>query len=181
MARFRILETSTGPFFLLACNDGSLETGWVEMAQNMGRMNSDGLAEATLDKSMLPDVVSRILMAFNGQSVDFSDLPTPSGTPFQRAVWRATRAIPLGETRSYAETAAAAGYSGAARAVGQAMRKNRLPMIIPCHRVVGATGLGGFGGKNGLGGWILIKKALLDAEKTDSQPKREMSTLSGSM
>lgn len=167
MARVRIIETPTGPFFLLALDDGSIETGWVEMAEAMGRMSGKGLAEAIRDDSILDNPAARILRAFAGQTVDFSDIDTPAGTPFQRAVWRATRAIPLGETRTYAEIAEAAGHPGAARAVGQAMRRNRLPMVIPCHRVIAAAGLGGFGGggEDGAGSWSSIKQALLDAEE----------------
>jgi methylated-DNA-[protein]-cysteine S-methyltransferase len=71
-------------------------------------------------------------------------LPTDA-TPFARAVWQATAAIPYGETRTYGELARAAGSPGAARAVGGAMAKNPLPLVIPCHRVVGAGGrIGGF-------------------------------------
>jgi len=67
------------------------------------------------------------------------------GTPFQLRVWEALRDIPAGEIRSYGELASLLG-SGA-RAVGNACRRNPLPIIIPCHRVVAATGLGGYGGR----------------------------------
>ena len=64
-------------------------------------------------------------------------------TPFQRAVYQAMSRIPYGQVRSYKELAAAAGYPGAARAVGTACKNNPLPLLVPCHRVVPATG--GFG------------------------------------
>jgi methylated-DNA-[protein]-cysteine S-methyltransferase len=70
-------------------------------------------------------------------------LATP-GTPFQRRVWAALRAIPAGETRTYGELAAELGTS--ARAVGGACRANPVPIVVPCHRVVAADGLGGFSG-----------------------------------
>ncbi len=87
------------------------------------------------------------------------DLPlAPAGTPFQLLVWRALRLIPYGETRSYSQLADEVGQGGA-RAVGLANGANPLPIIIPCHRVIGADGsLTGFGG--GLG----IKHALLSLE-----------------
>lgn len=87
------------------------------------------------------------------------DLPlAPSGTPFQLLVWRALRSIPYGETRSYSQLAHQVGEGGA-RAVGLANGANPLPIIIPCHRVIGADGsLTGFGG--GLG----IKHSLLTLE-----------------
>lgn len=66
----------------------------------------------------------------------------PAGTPFQRRVWRAIRAIPRGGVRSYGELARALG--SAPRAVGQACGANPYPLVVPCHRVVAAHGLGGF-------------------------------------
>jgi methylated-DNA-[protein]-cysteine S-methyltransferase len=69
------------------------------------------------------------------------------GTPFQRSVWQAILSIPRGATISYAELARRAGRPGAARAVGQAVGSNPIPLLIPCHRVVASDGgLGGFGG-----------------------------------
>ncbi len=66
------------------------------------------------------------------------------GTDFQQRVWRATMRIPYGETATYGEVAAAAGSPGAARAVGTAMSTNSLAIVVPCHRVVGTAGLGGY-------------------------------------
>lgn len=88
------------------------------------------------------------------------DLPlAPRGTAFQLAVWSALRTIPYGETVSYGELARRLGRAGLARAVGLANGANPLPIIVPCHRVIGADGaLTGFGG--GLG----IKRALLSLE-----------------
>lgn len=81
-------------------------------------------------------------------------------TPFRRRVWRALGEIPAGETRSYAEIARALGSPGAARAVGAACARNRIAVVIPCHRAVGSDGrLRGFR-------WGLeIKARLLDAER----------------
>lgn len=78
--------------------------------------------------------------------VDWSLLP-----PFQRAVLQATAAIPYGQTRTYGDLAAAIGHPGAARAVGRAEARNPLPLIIPCHRVIGKDGkLHGYGAADGL-------------------------------
>lgn len=93
------------------------------------------------------------------------DLPLkPMGTPFQEAVWTELRGIPYGETRSYADLAAAIGRPGAARAVGQANARNPIPLVQACHRVLNADG--------GLGGWMgataddtSLKRALLDLER----------------
>ena len=77
------------------------------------------------------------------------DLPlAPAGTAYRRGVWQALCAIPYGETRSYRDIAATAG--GSARSVGQANGHNPVPVIIPCHRVVAATHIGGYSGGDGL-------------------------------
>lgn len=81
------------------------------------------------------------------------------GTPFQQAVWAAIAAIPSGQVRSYGEIARQIGKPRAARAVGAACGANPVPYLVPCHRVVGAKGMGGFTG--GMG----IKKALLKKEE----------------
>ena len=84
---------------------------------------------------------------FAGQRQTF-DLPlAPRGTDFQLAVWQALRSIPFGQTWSYAQLAAKIGKTSAMRAVGAANGRNPLPIIVPCHRVIGADGsLTGFGG-----------------------------------
>ena len=91
------------------------------------------------------------------------DLPLAiEGTPFQRRVWRVMQKIPRGETRTYGDVAATLG--SAARAVGQACGETRLPIVIPCHRVVAAGGIGGFG--HARGGYLLeAKRWLLGHER----------------
>lgn len=92
--------------------------------------------------------------------LDLTDAP-----PFYAAAWDACRAIPAGETRSYAWLAAAAGRPGAARAAGQAMAKNRLALVIPCHRVIGSSGdLHGYGA-----GGLAVKAQLLAMERAAVQ------------
>ncbi|MGE4351121.1 MAG: methylated-DNA--[protein]-cysteine S-methyltransferase [Bdellovibrionales bacterium] len=80
------------------------------------------------------------------------------GTDFQHRVWAALLDIPAGETVTYGELAARIGKPKAARSVGTALGANPVPVIVPCHRVIGANGLGGF--SSGIG----IKKRLLEAE-----------------
>jgi O-6-methylguanine DNA methyltransferase len=81
------------------------------------------------------------------------------GTEFQKAVWREICAIPYGETRTYGEVARRIGKPNACRAVGTACGRNQLPVIIPCHRVVGSGGIGGYAFD------IEVKRFLLDLEK----------------
>ena len=90
------------------------------------------------------------------------DLPlTLEGTPFQQRVWRTLQAIPPGRVRSYGDIARELG-SGA-RAVGNACRRNPIPLVVPCHRVVSASGIGGFSGAT-QGGWLEKKRWLLAHE-----------------
>ena len=90
------------------------------------------------------------------------DLPfSLSGTPFQMEVWRALRDIPYGQTLTYGELAKKVGRPGSARAVGGAVGANPLPIVIPCHRVMGSSGaITGYSAGDG----IPTKKALLDLE-----------------
>jgi methylated-DNA-[protein]-cysteine S-methyltransferase len=90
------------------------------------------------------------------------DVPlTIGGTEFQRRVWRVMQRIPRGKTRTYGDVAKA--LASAARAVGQACGENRLPIIIPCHRIIAAGGIGGFG--HSRGGYLLEAKRWLLAHE----------------
>lgn len=109
---------------------------------------------------LLASLIERLQAYFDGAKVDFPDKLDLSGaTQFQRQVWQITRLIPHGNTRSYKWVAKQLGKPGASRAVGQALGKNPLPIMIPCHRVVGSD--------NGLGGFIAgldMKRRLLHLE-----------------
>jgi methylated-DNA-[protein]-cysteine S-methyltransferase len=112
----------------------------------------------------LADALRDRLQRFaSGERVDFADVPLDLAelTEFQRHVVAACRAIPWGKTRSYGELAARVKHPGAARAVGTVMSSNRLPLVVPCHRVLGAGGkLGGYTAPQGLE----MKRRLLAAE-----------------
>lgn len=93
------------------------------------------------------------------------DLPlAPLGSPYRQKVWRALCDIPYGATRTYLDIARVAG--GSPRAVGGANGSNPIPIIIPCHRVVATTGIGGYSGGEGLP----TKRALLSLERPDGTP-----------
>ena len=100
--------------------------------------------------------VRQLKAYFEGKRPVF-DLPlAPAGTPFQQAVWRQLSRIPYGQTRTYAQIAAAVGRPKAARAVGQACHVNPWGVVIPCHRVVGAAGkLTGYAGGIDKKQWLL--------------------------
>ena len=120
-----------------------------------------------MDAALLPSLCDRILRSMGGERVTFDDIDLPRGTAFQRAIWRETRRIRPGLVRTYGDLAATVGRPAAARAVGQAMRRNPQPIVIPCHRVVSASGPGGFGGHGAGGRWSKIKATLLEAETVD--------------
>ncbi len=91
----------------------------------------------------------RIDAYFDEEPVSFADIPlAPAGTPYRRRVWDALCAIPPGETRTYGDIARIAG--GSPRSVGTANGTNPIPILIPCHRVVAANGIGGYSGGDGL-------------------------------
>ena len=157
--RFRRLATFTGDFLIMEDADDTLRTGWPGSAFD--------LSGATEDPHLAPSLAEALDRYFSGEAVTFDDVPLPRGTAFQQRCWAACRAIPWGRRRTYAALARAAGSGpGAARAVGQAMRRNPLPIVVPCHRVLGADDrLTGFAGSDDpTGDPLRIKQRLLDHE-----------------
>lgn len=115
------------------------------------------------DKSATRDVREQLLDYFAGRRKGF-DLPiNPVGTPFQRKVWLTLAKIPYGKTWSYGELAQKVGKPAAARAVGAANGRNPLPILLPCHRVVGSDG-----SLTGFGGGLKVKALLLAHEGAGS-------------
>jgi O-6-methylguanine DNA methyltransferase len=106
--------------------------------------------DAIRDEGSFTEVKRSLIKYFKGKRMKFAfplDLNLEGCTDFQRDVWEANARIPYGQLRSYGWIAAEIGRPGSARAVGQALGANRLPIIIPCHRVVRSDGsLGGFSG-----------------------------------
>ena len=107
-------------------------------------------------------VCEQLLRYIENPDVQFTVPLNPGGTPHQKKVWQAMLAIPRGETRSYGELAAE--LKSGAQAVGQACGANPIPVIIPCHRVVGKSGLGGFM-RHASGASLDIKRWLLAHEQ----------------
>ena len=163
-SRYRVIQTPTGPFALIHEANGRLGTTWLDLSTNEDHPLHD---TSIRDEKLLPELAARLERYFAGEVVDFGDVPTPTASPFMRRCWEACRSIPRGETRSYSKLATMAGGRGnAARAAGQAMRRNPLPIIIPCHRVVSATGhLHGFSGScDQTGPALAVKRSLLQME-----------------
>lgn len=105
------------------------------------------------------EMAREIEQYFDGKLTEFrTPIDLSEGTPFQRSVWEKLLDIPYGKTATYKDVAEGVGRPGASRAVGNAVGANPLPIVIPCHRVLGAHGLGGYSGG------INIKKDLLRVE-----------------
>ncbi len=131
-----------------------------EVRQQLG----DALDQSEQSPALFTDLVERLKAYFAGHRVNFPDrLDQSQATVFQRQVWEAARSIPYGETRSYAWVAGQIKRPVAVRAVGQALGKNPLPVIIPCHRVLASNG-----GLGGYSGGIETKKYLLRLESSGS-------------
>lgn len=117
-----------------------------------------GKASLKVNDELLERAVNQIHQYIEAPAKPF-DLPLrPEGTEFQRRVWQALQQIPAGEVRTYGELARQLGSSP--RAVGNACRKNPIPLVIPCHRVVSASGPGGFSGETE-GEKVNLKRRLL--------------------
>ena len=114
-------------------------------------------AVAVVDEAPLRPVTDQLDAYFSGELVDFEITVRPRGTPFQQDVWAYLRTIPYGATSTYGEIAATIGRPAAARAVGAANGANPISIVIPCHRVVGASGgLTGYAGGLSAKGWFLL-------------------------
>lgn len=162
--RYRVLETPTGAFAVFVDETGAVGTCWYDDRAR------EHLAAARPDPALLPDLTGRLLRYFDGDQVDFDDVPTPADSPFQQQVLAACRRIPWGGRRTYGQLAADAGYDASrARAVGQVLRRNPLPVVIPCHRVVARDGsLHGFSGSSDpIGPELRIKRTLLEIESDE--------------
>ena len=124
------------------------------------------LEGATHEPDRFTILKGRLEALFDGQPEAFEDIPLDysDAPPFLQAAWDACRSIPRGETRTYKWLAGEAGRPQAPRAAGQSMARNRLPLVIPCHRVIGSDGtLRGFGRG---AGQLDLKRHLLELEGT---------------
>jgi methylated-DNA-[protein]-cysteine S-methyltransferase len=152
---YLIFNTGLGWVGVIGSEDGlkrltlpqaSPEHVWRVFDESSSKWRDTVVSEAQAD--YFGDLPDRIRDYLDGKSVSFADkLDLGQATSFQRQVWKTTQSIPYGQTRSYAWIASRVGMPRASRAVGQAMARNPLPIVIPCHRVVGSDGsLVGFGG-----------------------------------
>ena len=162
MIAFRNVDSPVGPLLLAASEDALVA---IEFRQNRHpvKRNADWQQG---DNAMLRETQRQLQSYFDGQVRRF-DLPlAPDGTPFQQQVWATLAQIPYGMTWSYGELAQHLGKPAAVRAVGAANGRNPIPIVLPCHRVIGADGsLTGFGGGLPTKAFLLRHEgALLDSE-----------------
>jgi methylated-DNA-[protein]-cysteine S-methyltransferase len=149
------LSTPLGPFLIAVNDEGAL----VRTAFASKSAADEILGAVQWDTDRCAGALDQFATYFAGHRRAF-DLPlAPSGTPFQLDVWRALCTIPYGITASYGALAARLGTPGAARAVGRANALNPLPVVVPCHRVLGADG-----SLTGFRGGVHLKAALLAHE-----------------
>jgi len=147
--KYTVSRIDIGWVGVLGSNSGLLRVTLPQgTAREAERWLGDGLGEAVRSDDFFGNLLERLGNYFAGRRVDFDDeLDLSAAAAFQRRVWRLTRLIPYGETRSYGWVAEQLGKAGAGRAVGQALGRNPLPVIVPCHRVVAKDGgLGGYSG-----------------------------------
>jgi methylated-DNA-[protein]-cysteine S-methyltransferase len=143
---------------VLVTSDRGLREIHLPLGARPARLRDDGS-----ETPVLAETRRQLDEYFRGERRDF-DLPLDvDGSPFQREVWDALVRIPYGVTESYGQLARRVGRPGAARAVGGANGRNPLPIVVPCHRVIGASGaLTGYGGPSQEG--IAMKRWLIDHE-----------------
>lgn len=154
------IPSPTGDLTLIASDAGLAAILWDDDAAMQARYAP---RREDRDHPVIIGTVRQLEEYFAGTRTTF-DLPLdPVGTAFQRDVWRALLTIPYGETRSYADIARAVGRPTATRAVGAANGRNPIPIVTPCHRVIGSNGT-----LTGFGGGLPNKQLLLALERGDA-------------
>ena len=157
--KYTMIESPLGG--LLAARD---DEGITELLLPHGKKPARPAAEWVRDDAAFDDIRGQLDEYFAGRRTSF-DLPLHMiGSAFQKRVWTGLLDIPCGATTSYGALANAIGAPGAARAVGLANGQNPIPIIVPCHRVIGANG-----SLTGYGGGLLAKQWLLTHEQRQSE------------
>jgi len=158
--KYIVFNTNMGWVGILGSAKGLVRTTLPQhSAQEARQLLGNEVNYAVWSPNLFDGLIKRFKTYFRGGKTAFPDELDLSATPFQHQVWKITRLIPYGETRSYAWVAEQIKSPKAVRAVGQALARNPLPIIIPCHRVVTTNGrLGGFSGG------VEMKKRLLHLE-----------------
>ncbi len=153
------VSTPVGEVLLVTDGEGAVRAlDFADYEDRMTRLLARHAPGASLKAGRAPEPVRAAVEAYFAGDVHALDglTVTAGGTDFQRSVWKALRAIPAGETRTYGQLAAAIGSPKAVRAVGLANGRNPVGLIVPCHRVIGANGtLTGYAGGLERKRWLL--------------------------
>ncbi len=167
MLQYKTVDSPIGRLRLIAGDKGLRAVLFNDGEQS--KLVFDEMAEAPEDNATLAKAELQLKEYFAGDRQRFEVKLDMRGTVFQLMAWKQLQKIPYGGTISYAEQARNVGDANKARAVGMANNRNPLPVIVPCHRVVGADGkLVGFGGG------LPVKEFLLKLEKTVADSKRPL-------
>jgi methylated-DNA-[protein]-cysteine S-methyltransferase len=153
---YRTMDSPLGKLTLVGSDAGLAAVLWED--DESSRLARGATSEDTRH-ALLRQAQQQLEEYFAGQRRTFTVKLDPSGTQFQNKVWSALRTIPFGETRSYGQIADQIGSRKAVRAVGAANGRNPIPIIVPCHRVIGADGT-----LTGFAGGLAIKARLLALE-----------------
>ncbi len=163
MTTYTLISSPLGPFLIAGTDSGITHMSFQD-APNQFEIPADWIH----DDAAFPAAQQQMREYFDGNRTDFELSLTPQGTAFQQQVWQELQNIPFGETISYGELAQRIGKTMAAsRAVGAANGQNPIPVVIPCHRVIGANGK-----LTGYAGGLQIKKALLELEGVEVGEKQ---------
>ena len=148
----RVIDSPIGPLTLVVDDSGAL----TRIAMAGQKHLPDVATFGPRDDSVAQDAVDQLAEYFAGERTEFDLDSAPVGTEFQRRVWAALAGIPLSQTTTYGEIARDLGMPTAARAVGAAVGRNPLSIVVPCHRVVAASGdLTGYAGGLDAKRWLL--------------------------
>jgi methylated-DNA-[protein]-cysteine S-methyltransferase len=168
--KYTIFKTKWGYFGLVANKKGLLRTCLPHHnSRFVKRLLLKDLANPHRDNNLLKDLQNKIVTYFAGQKMDFpKNIPLSLNwlAPFTKQVLTACRQIPYGKTTTYLQLARMIGNPGASRAVGNALAKNPVPLVVPCHRVIRSDGsIGAFSAPGGK----ILKRKLIDLERGERQ------------
>ena len=143
-----VIESPLGNLALVSTGDALAAVDWTEedAARHVGDYIGDDIGDE--GGALLARAAAQLAAYFAGELRVFNLPLAPQGTPFRQKVWMAMTNVPFGQTTTYGDVARQIG--GGPRAVGSACGANPIPIIIPCHRVLAATGVGGYSGRGGL-------------------------------
>ncbi|HLQ34352.1 MAG TPA: methylated-DNA--[protein]-cysteine S-methyltransferase [Chloroflexota bacterium] len=156
------IGSPVGPLALYGTNEGLMAVVFPRhsrVAVEAWLQRVIGEARIVDDAEVLEDAIGQLGEYFAGARLQFDLALDVRGTAFQCRVWEAVAAVPFGQTRSYADVARTVGNAKAVRAVGAANGANPLPIVVPCHRIIGSHG-----GLHGYGGGLDVKARLLELE-----------------